>query len=155
MAMKLGTLIYCLCRDRVLLMHRRKEPNRGLWVAPGGKVEPGESPYECARRELREETGLEAAKLHFRGMTTLVSPLPEWRWLLFIYAAEICDGDVVSDDREGLLRWWPLAQVSELAIPRADAVFFPHIVDFSQPFYQAKFIYDADLQLQEVLEYPV
>ncbi len=44
---------------RVLLVRRANEPSRGLWSIPGGRVEPGESARECARREVREETGLD------------------------------------------------------------------------------------------------
>jgi len=36
---KLYTLVHCLCDGQVLLMQRHKEPNLGLWVAPGGKIE--------------------------------------------------------------------------------------------------------------------
>ena len=58
MAYLLGTLVYALRDNDVLVMRRNKEPNLGLWIAPGGKVEIGESPYETARREMLEETGL-------------------------------------------------------------------------------------------------
>ncbi len=62
-------------RDRqVLLLRRNKQPNLGLWIAPGGKIEIDESPHEAARRELAEETGLTAVDLTWRGLCTEVSP---------------------------------------------------------------------------------
>lgn len=44
---------------RILFLRRDRDPMRGLWELPGGKIEPGESPAACALRELFEETGLE------------------------------------------------------------------------------------------------
>src|SRR6266704_2768851 len=44
--------------DQVLLGKRNKEPNRGLWVLPGGGVEFGESFATTLERELREEAGI-------------------------------------------------------------------------------------------------
>jgi 8-oxo-dGTP pyrophosphatase MutT (NUDIX family) len=44
-------------RGVLLLKHRRL----GIWVQPGGHVDPGEAPWEAAMREVREETGLEVA----------------------------------------------------------------------------------------------
>lgn len=47
-------------QDQILMLQRRKSPNRGFWSPPGGKLkmEEGESPFECAQREAKEETGL-------------------------------------------------------------------------------------------------
>ena len=42
--------------DRGLLLHRHKR--LGMWLQPGGHIDPGESPWDAARREAREETGL-------------------------------------------------------------------------------------------------
>jgi ADP-ribose pyrophosphatase YjhB (NUDIX family) len=52
-----GGLIH---RNGALLLIKRKfEPNKGRWSLPGGLMEVGEDPTEAARREVREELGLE------------------------------------------------------------------------------------------------
>ncbi|MEB3759485.1 MAG: NUDIX hydrolase [Desulfurococcales archaeon] len=48
---------------KILLVKRKYPPSRGKWSIPGGHVELGESILETARRELKEETGVEAIPL--------------------------------------------------------------------------------------------
>lgn len=50
-----GSAIVVGRRGVVLLRHKRL----GLWLQPGGHVDPGETPWDGARREAQEETGLE------------------------------------------------------------------------------------------------
>ena len=61
--------IWVLRRDgAALLQHRDDKPglrHAGLWVPPGGHAESGESMFDCARRELREETEYDASDLRF------------------------------------------------------------------------------------------
>ena len=148
----LATMVYCIKDGDVLLMLRNKEPNLGLWVGPGGKFEPGESPYDCAKRELYEETGLEVNDLYFRGLITEISPRPDWQWLMFLYVATEFSGTIVEDKREGRLSWCSLSEVMQLPIPEADSVFFQKVININMPFYQAKFVYDSDLCLVNVIE---
>ncbi len=49
--------------DRILLVKRKYPPSKGKWSIPGGHVELGESILETARRELKEETGIDAIPL--------------------------------------------------------------------------------------------
>lgn len=47
--------------EKVLMIKRKFEPNKGRWSLPGGLMEVGEDPEEAAKREVREELGLEVA----------------------------------------------------------------------------------------------
>jgi len=135
------------------MLHRNKEPNKGLWVAPGGKVEMHEAPLECAVRELHEETGLVARSLALRGLVTEVSPRDDYQWLLFIYVTDDFEGELIRCN-EGDLAWVDVQAVPLLAIPQADAIFFPRIIQGGDEVYQARYTYDADLRLIQVDEFP-
>ncbi|MDE2459542.1 MAG: NUDIX domain-containing protein, partial [Rhodospirillales bacterium] len=66
-APKVGIGIVLLKDDEVLLVRRGKPPAAGSWSLPGGKQELGETAEEAARRELREETGLECGPMVLAG----------------------------------------------------------------------------------------
>lgn len=55
--------------DRVLLIRRGREPGRGEWSIPGGRLELGERIAEAARREVREECGIEIDVGELIGVT--------------------------------------------------------------------------------------
>ncbi|MGC9469376.1 MAG: NUDIX hydrolase [Anaerolineae bacterium] len=150
----LTVLVYAVRGSRTLLMRRNKEPNLGLWVAPGGKVEADEAPHDAAIREMYEETGLIVGNLNWRGFCTEVSPLPDWQWLLFIYVTRDVTGELQGDPREGDLAWVELdTYFHELEIPQADRIFAPRVLDPDSGMFEAKFVYDEALRLTEWVAY--
>ncbi|MEM3399142.1 MAG: NUDIX hydrolase [Nitrososphaerota archaeon] len=61
-----GVLI--LDRSRILLIKRAFQPSAGRWSIPGGVVELGEKVEEAAKREVREEVGIEVYDLELLGI---------------------------------------------------------------------------------------
>jgi len=53
---------------KVLLVKRGREPFRGEWALPGGRIEEGETAEQCAMREMKEETGLDVELIALTGL---------------------------------------------------------------------------------------
>ena len=102
-----NTSLVHLERDgKYLMLHRIKrerDENRDKWVGIGGKFEPGESPEDCAVREVREETGLTMRSWSYRGIVTFVSD--EWgtEYMHLFHSADFA-GELKDCD-EGVLAW--------------------------------------------------
>lgn len=62
---------------RWLMCRRRKEPYLGLSNLVGGKIEPGEDPYDAAYRELWEETGITREAITLRHLMDFSYPLDD------------------------------------------------------------------------------
>jgi len=105
----------------VLLIERKNEPCKGQWAFPGGFMNIDETADDAARRELREETGLEVADIHQIGAFTTVDRDPRERVLSVAFwtdvegMPEVCGGD---DARRA--RWFPLTELPPLAFDHAE-----------------------------------
>lgn len=72
---RVGLAVFIFRDGKFLMLKRRGSHGAGSWAPPGGHVEFGESFEETARREAKEETGLELTNVRFGFVTN--DPLPE------------------------------------------------------------------------------
>lgn len=86
----------------VLLVRRGRPPNAGAWSLPGGGQELGETAEACARRELHEETGLQAGALELCAAVDSIHRDPDGRvryhYTILDYCTLLEDGIAVAAD---------------------------------------------------------
>lgn len=105
--MRNTTLCYIKKNGKYLLMHRIKKENdlnRDKWIGIGGKFEDKESPEQCNRREVFEETGLTLNSAEYKGIITFVSDIWETEYM-HLFTSSDFSGTVKSDCVEGVLEW--------------------------------------------------
>ena len=106
--------------DQVLLLQK---PRRGWYVAPGGKMESGESIYEAAIREFQEETNVTPQNVHLKGIYTMIIKNGEQvvdEWMLYTFLAKGIEGTPFEETREGKLGWHPVESLHTLPMAEGD-----------------------------------
>jgi len=83
--------------NRILLGKRNKDPQRGNWILPGGKIHAFESIASAAARELEEETGLRIEVLSQFRVYEVINPPDEHRIVIYSWARAI-GGDIRASD---------------------------------------------------------
>lgn len=113
-----GASVLLFRGDAVLLVRRGAAgAAAGLWSAPGGHVEPGETAEQAARRELTEETGLDSGRLIevcVHEIAAGMAAMPSYRITVFAGLAPANPLPVAASDAEDV-RLVPLDQFAALA----------------------------------------
>lgn len=99
----------------VLLVERGIEPFKGEWAFPGGFLNPDESAEEGARRELKEETGLEQGYIEQFHTYSAPNRDPRERVITIAYLALVKIQEVKGGDDAASARWFPVENVPRLA----------------------------------------
>ncbi len=98
------------------MLHRSKNKKimPGVWMAPGGKREFNEGVFECARREIREETGLEIKNLQIKAAgNAYMKDIDQEVFFHFVFA-EFASGTVKKVSGDGELRWVTVKEMLKL-----------------------------------------
>lgn len=92
-------VVYYPEKHKFLLLKRSKSRENfpGYWEFPAGKVEDGESPKRAARRELKEETGLDGELLRSGDSHTQETEYGNWRVHPYLYLVDSDDVQVTEE----------------------------------------------------------
>lgn len=136
-----ATLCYLRRDNQTLMLYRNKKPqdiHEGKWNGLGGKIEPGETPEECACREVFEESGLHPESLKFKGVLTFPEFDGDNDWVVFVFVIDAFHGDL-RDSPEGRLEWISNERLVSIELWEGDRIFLPWL---EKPgFFSGKFVY--------------
>ena len=150
--MKQTTLCYLERGDEYLMLHRTKkknDENHDKWIGVGGKFEANESPEDCMRREILEETGLTVTDYRYRGIVTFVSDLYETEYM-HLFTVSGWTGEARECD-EGELAWIKKQKLFDLTLWQGDRIFLK-LLQEDVPFFSLKLTYRGDELIEAVLD---
>lgn len=112
---RVGVAVIIRRGQRVLLGERIGSHGAGTWATPGGHLEFGETPEDCARREVFEETGLRAESLHELAFTSDSFESEQRHYVtLFLVASNVSGEPVVREAYKCLhWRWFDVNELPE------------------------------------------
>ncbi|KMK77853.1 8-oxo-dGTP diphosphatase [Alkalihalobacillus pseudalcaliphilus] len=132
--------------DEVLLLQK---PRRGWWVAPGGKMEAGETIKEAAVREFREETGLHVEGAELKAVCSMVIIEQDEiisEWMMFTFSASNHHGQLLKQSPEGILNWTEKDDIKQLPMAEGDHYVMEHVLNGEGVLY-ATFHYTPEFKL--------
>lgn len=141
--MILATLCYIKHNNKTLMVYRNKKPNdihAGKWNGLGGKIEAGETPEECIKREVEEEAGLIIRNPRLHGLLVFTN-FKGNDWYVFVFTTAEFSGGLLESSPEGQLEWIDDDKLTELNLWESDHIFLPWIE--TGKFFSAKFEYDG------------
>lgn len=151
------TLCYLEKNDSYLMLHRTKKENdynKDKWIGIGGKFEEDESPHDCAKREIFEETGIVVndENLEYRGIVTFISHEDKiddegksydksyYEFMHLFWTKDFTEPEMPHICDEGDLEWVPISKMNDLPHWEGDEIFLD-LLQKKSPFFSLKLVY--------------
>ena len=116
-------------QGRVLLVKRGKEPAKGLWAIPGGKIEAGEKLTDAVKREFLEETGIEVEVGEVVYVFDAIN-LPKYHYVIIDYLVKMIGGDLRAGDDAEEVRWFTPDELDQYPVAPATLKLLSRYNDF-------------------------
>ncbi|MCW8926341.1 MAG: 8-oxo-dGTP diphosphatase [Xanthomonadales bacterium] len=139
----LATLVFVIRDGKILLIDKKTGIGKGKINGPGGKLEKGESPEQCARRECFEELGIRVSGLQYCGQHRFqfVDGLSIHVW---VYRTHDFEG-VPTESAEASPMWVPLDDIPFERMWEDDGIWLPMLLRGER--FRGRWIFDGDRML--------
>jgi 8-oxo-dGTP diphosphatase len=135
-----ATLVFVFRDDEVLLINKKTGLGKGKVNAPGGKVDPGETPEAAAIRECREELHIEVSNLEFCGEHRFQF-VDGYSIHVWVYRTQDFKG-VPTETREAAPLWTPIDRIPYDEMWEDDRFWLPMLVRGER--FQTRWIFNGD-----------
>jgi 8-oxo-dGTP diphosphatase len=126
-AQRVATLLFVVRGGRILLIHKKRGHGAGKVNGPGGMVETGETPLQCALREIEEEVGVRA--LEATALVELRFQDSDGSGLLgYAFRATDIDG-APRETAEAVPFWCPVDAIPYAQMWEDDRLWLPYLLD--------------------------
>jgi len=102
---RVGVAVLLLKNNKILCGKRKNSHGDGTYSFPGGHLEYGESIEHCARRELEEETGLQAKNIQICTFTNDIFIAEEKHYITIFTKAEYINGEPCVMEPDKMTEW--------------------------------------------------
>lgn len=146
-AQDIATLLFVVHDGQVLLIRKKRGLGAGKVNGPGGKLDPGETPEQCAVREVQEELGVTPTGLVYRGQHRFQF-MDGYTLHCHVYVASDCVGTAIETP-EAVPLWTPLNAVPYDEMWADDAHWLPHVL--AGRTVDGRYVFDDDVMVDIAL----
>ncbi|RRD39768.1 NUDIX domain-containing protein [Leptotrichia sp. OH3620_COT-345] len=149
------TLCYLEKDDKYLMLYRNKKKvdiNKGKWLGVGGKLEKGEMPEQCLKREVKEETGYKLKSYKYRGLV-IFNYNDDEPLFIYLYTSSDFYG-IEKKCNEGELRWIRKEEIFNLELWEGDKIFL-ELLFKNSPFFYLILNYENNDLISSKLEFKI
>ena len=146
-----ATLVFVVRDHEILLIRKKRGLGAGKINGPGGRVDPGETPYDCAIRETQEELGITPIGVAHHGENRFQF-IDGYSIHVHVYLAHDFDGTPIETD-EAIPLWTPRHALPYHEMWADDILWLPHVLDGHR--IDGRYIFDGDTMLDHAVEIDV
>jgi len=143
-----ATLVFVFRANEILLIHKKTGLGKGKINAPGGRVDPGETPEQGAVRECREELGITVSNLEYCGEHKFQF-VDGYSIHVWVYRTREFEG-VPTESREAAPLWVPMDQVPYDRMWEDDRLWLPMLIRGER--FKTRWIFDGDKMLDSDIQ---